>query len=76
MQPSTAHRTGTIRVSASVDQNVGGNPSLLRDGAISGNPAYNYNTGGNAGFFARIQKLVDGQLAGIPAQERKRRIDL
>ena len=55
----SAGLAGTIRVAASVDQTVGGNPSLLRDGAISGNVAYSYNAGGNAGFFARIQQLVD-----------------
>ena len=62
----SAGLAGTIRVAASVDQTVGGNPSLLRDGAISGNPAYNYNTGGNAGFFARVQELVDGIAANRP----------
>jgi flagellar hook-associated protein 1 FlgK len=56
----SAGLAGTITVSSSVDQNVGGNPLLLRDGAISGNVAYKYNTGNNAGFFDRIQQLVDG----------------
>ena len=45
---------------ASVDQAVGGDPNLLRDGAISGNIAYLYNTTGDAGFFDRLQQLVDG----------------
>ena len=99
----SAGLAGTITVAASVDQTVGGNPNLLRDGAISGNAAYTYNTGGEAGFFDALQQLVDdiaakpavrsvgageaecqpdrfcrivGQLAGIPAQERRRRIDL
>ncbi|MCK9908100.1 flagellar hook-associated protein FlgK [Microbacteriaceae bacterium K1510] len=56
----------TITVNPSVDQSVGGNPSLLRDGAISGNPAYNYNTTGEAGFSDRLQQLVDGLAANRP----------
>lgn len=54
---------GTIFVNPSVDQSVGGNPNLLRDGAISGSPAYNYNTTGAAGFFDRLQELADGLVA-------------
>src|SRR3954466_8016466 len=50
---------GTITVAASVDPASGGNPNLLRDGAISGNPAYTYNTTGNGGFSTRLQQLVD-----------------
>ncbi len=41
---------GTIIVDPAVDQTVGGNPSLLRDGAISGNPAYKYNPGNKPAF--------------------------
>lgn len=50
---------GLIAVAASVDPAVGGNPNLLRDGAISGNPAYAYNTAGNAGYSTRLQQLID-----------------
>lgn len=50
---------GTITVAASVDPASGGNPNLLRDGAISGNAAYNYNTTGVPGFSARLQQLID-----------------
>jgi len=57
---------GTIFVNPSVDQTAGGNPSLLRDGAISGNAAYNYNTGNNAGFSDSLQQLVDGIAANRP----------
>jgi flagellar hook-associated protein 1 len=57
---------GTIFVDPAVDQTVGGNPSLLRDGAISGIPAYNYNPANNAGFSARLQQLVDGIAANRP----------
>ncbi|HEY0331525.1 MAG TPA: flagellar hook-associated protein FlgK [Rhodopseudomonas sp.] len=51
---------GSISVAASVDQSVGGDPTLLRDGGISGNAAYTYNTDGNAGYFDRLQQLADG----------------
>ncbi|MCA6106256.1 flagellar hook-associated protein FlgK [Bradyrhizobium cenepequi] len=57
---------GTIFVNPSVDQGAGGNPLLLRDGAISGNVAYRYNTGGEAGFSDRVQQLVDGMAASRP----------
>ncbi len=53
---------GTIKVTALVDQAAGGNPSLIRDGGING-VNYVYNAGGEAGFFARIQGLVDGMAA-------------
>lgn len=53
---------GTIKVTNLVDQALGGNPSLIRDGGING-ANYVYNTGGQAGFFARIQSLVDGMAA-------------
>ncbi|RTM07915.1 MAG: flagellar hook-associated protein FlgK [Bradyrhizobiaceae bacterium] len=57
---------GTISVAASVDPAAGGNPSLLRDGAISGSAAYNYNTTGNAGFSTRLQQLIDNMSAPQP----------
>ena len=57
---------GTITVAASVDPASGGNPNRLRDGAISGNAAYNYNTTGTAGFSARLQQLIDGMDAPQP----------
>ena len=57
---------GTISVAASVDPAAGGNPNLLRDGAISGNPAFNYNTTGNAGFSTRLQQLIDNMSAPQP----------
>jgi flagellar hook-associated protein 1 FlgK len=50
---------GEIRVSASVDPAQGGNANLLRDGGISGNPAYVYNSTGAAGFSDRLQGLID-----------------
>jgi flagellar hook-associated protein 1 FlgK len=49
---------GLITVAASVDPAAGGDPNLLRDGAISGNPAYDYNTGGYPGFSDRLQQLI------------------
>jgi flagellar hook-associated protein 1 FlgK len=57
---------GLIGVAASVDPAAGGNPNLLRDGAISGNAAYNYNTTGNAGFSTRLQQLIDNMGASQP----------
>ena len=57
---------GTITIAASVDPASGGNLKLLRDGAISGNPAYNYNTTGNAGFSTRLQQLVDNMSLAQP----------
>ncbi|QPF93122.1 flagellar hook-associated protein FlgK [Bradyrhizobium commune] len=49
---------GTISVAASVDPASGGNPNLLRDGAISGNVAYQYNGAGDAGYSTRLQQLI------------------
>jgi flagellar hook-associated protein 1 FlgK len=57
---------GTISVAASVDPKLGGNPNLLRDGAISGNAAYSYNTAGNGGFSARLQQLIGNMDASQP----------
>lgn len=48
----------SIRISPLVDPAQGGDPNLLRDGGIAG-PAYVYNTSGGAGFFDRLQGLVD-----------------
>lgn len=62
----SAGLAGTIAVATSVDQSVGGNPNLLRDGSISGGAAYVYNTAGNAGYSNRLQQLVDGMAAGRP----------
>jgi flagellar hook-associated protein 1 FlgK len=52
---------GTIKVNANVDPAQGGDPSLLRDGAISdpGNSAYVYNTTGASGFSDRLNQLLD-----------------
>jgi flagellar hook-associated protein 1 FlgK len=50
---------GTIAVNAAVDPDQGGDPALIRDGAINGNPAYAYNTTGAEGFYARLEALVD-----------------
>lgn len=57
---------GLISVAASVDPALGGNPNLLRDGAISGNVAYRYNTAGNGGFATRLQQLIGGMDAAQP----------
>ncbi|MBR1131084.1 flagellar hook-associated protein FlgK [Bradyrhizobium iriomotense] len=57
---------GLISVAASVDPAQGGNVNLLRDGAISGNVAYRYNTAGNGGYSARLQQLIGGMDASQP----------
>jgi flagellar hook-associated protein 1 FlgK len=57
---------GLITVASSVDPASGGNPNLLRDGAISGNAAYQYNTTGDAGFSTRLQQLITGMDAPQP----------
>ncbi len=49
---------GQIKVNPNVDPSAGGNPVLIRDGAISGNPAYAYNASGAASFTDRIQDLI------------------
>lgn len=57
---------GLISVAASVDPAQGGNPNLLRDGAISGNVAYQYNTAGNGGYSTRLQQLIGDMDAAQP----------
>jgi len=57
---------GLISVAASVDPVQGGNPNLLRDGAISGNVAYQYNTAGSGGYSTRLQQLIGGMDASQP----------
>jgi flagellar hook-associated protein 1 len=49
---------GQIQVNPSVDPNQGGNPLLLRDGGISGNPNYAYNTTGDASYQGRLSQLL------------------
>lgn len=48
-----------IQVNPNVDPKQGGDLSLIRDGAIGapGNPAYNYNSGGEIGFSGRLRQL-------------------
>jgi flagellar hook-associated protein 1 FlgK len=50
---------GTIRVSASVDPAQGGNAARLRDGGISGNPAYLYNAAGASAYTQRLEELLE-----------------
>lgn len=57
---------GLISVAASVDPAQGGNPNLLRDGAISGNVAYQYNTAGSGGYSTRLQELIGEMDASRP----------
>lgn len=48
-----------LRVNPNVDPDQGGNANLLRDGGISGDPDYVYNTDGSASFTDRIDQLVE-----------------
>ena len=52
---------GSIAVNANVDPVQGGDPTRLRDGGISnpGNPAYEYNTTGAAGYSDRLNQILD-----------------
>jgi len=50
---------GEIAINANVDPAQGGVLNRLRDGGISGNPAYVYNAGGGAGYSERILQLVN-----------------
>jgi flagellar hook-associated protein 1 FlgK len=49
---------GSISVAASVDPLQGGDLALLRDGGISGDPSYVYNTGGGTGYVDRLDQFV------------------
>lgn len=49
---------GSITVAASVDPLQGGDLALLRDGGISGDPSYVYNTGGGTGYVDRLDQFV------------------
>ena len=52
---------GEISVNASVDPRQGGDALLLRDGGISdpGNPAYDYNPSGAAGYSGRLREMIN-----------------
>lgn len=47
-----------IMISPLVDPNQGGDASLLRDGGISGNPAYVYNRDRREGYTERLHELA------------------
>jgi flagellar hook-associated protein 1 FlgK len=49
---------GAIRINAAVDPDQGGDATRLRDGGMNG-AAYLYNSGGVAGYTARIEQLLD-----------------
>jgi flagellar hook-associated protein 1 len=49
---------GQIEINPSVDPTQGGNPLLLRDGGISGNSNYVYNTSGDASYQGRLSQLL------------------
>ena len=59
--PSTSDATGfaaAIEVNPTVDPSQDGDATLLRDGGISGNSAYVYNTTGASSYTTRLQELV------------------
>jgi flagellar hook-associated protein 1 FlgK len=62
----SAGLAGTITVHPNVDPARGGDANRLRDGGISGNPAYVYNTTGAAGFAERLQGVI-AELAAVRA---------
>jgi len=67
LPPSGAVMSGlasAIRVNANVDPSQGGDAELIRDGGISGNPAYKYNTANAPAFTDRIQALISNLGAG------------
>ena len=55
---ATTGLASEIAVNASADPSQGGNPFLLRDGGISGNPNYTYNTSGDASYSSRLSQLL------------------
>ncbi|MGA9486575.1 MAG: flagellar hook-associated protein FlgK [Methylocella sp.] len=60
---STTGLAGQISVNASVDPSQGGNALLLRDGGISGNSNYTYNTSGNTSYTIRLTQLLGNMSA-------------
>ena len=49
----------TIRLNPLVDPELGGNPTLVRDGVANGDPDYLYNIDGAVGFGDRLFELAD-----------------
>ena len=49
----------TLQVNPLVDSQQGGDPTLLRDGAINGDADYTYNTTGASGYSDRLLQLSD-----------------
>lgn len=49
----------SLSINALVDPQQGGNPALIRDGGINGNPDYIYNTDGGAGYSDRLLQLAE-----------------
>jgi flagellar hook-associated protein 1 FlgK len=56
----TAGLASSIRINPNVDPAQGGDAELIRDGGISGNAAYKYNTTNAPAFTDRIQALITG----------------
>ncbi|MBO6814765.1 MAG: flagellar hook-associated protein FlgK [Rhizobiaceae bacterium] len=47
----------TLAVNPLADPTVGGDPALIRDGVLNGDPDYLYNTNGGTGFSDRLYAL-------------------
>lgn len=55
---AVAGLASSIRINPNADPSQGGNAELVRDGGISGNAAYKYNTANAPSFTDRIQSLI------------------
>jgi flagellar hook-associated protein 1 FlgK len=55
---AVAGLASSIRINPNADPSQGGNAELVRDGGISGNAAYKYNTANAPSFTDRIQALI------------------
>ncbi|HET6377501.1 MAG TPA: flagellar hook-associated protein FlgK [Methylocella sp.] len=48
-----------LQINSNADPQRSGNPLLLRDGGICGNPNYTYNQTGDAGYQGRLSELLE-----------------
>lgn len=56
---SSAGLAQQLRISSNADPEQSGNPLLLRDGGICGNPDYAYNHTGDASYQGRLSELLE-----------------
>ena len=64
---------GSIKVNANVDPAQGGDPARLRDGGISGNPAYLYNATGAAAIRSGSSSSSTASTRSRPSIPRRAR---